>query len=221
MKEVASSGSTPARYALELLVVFAGVYGAVWLENHFAEQEQAEQTRKVVAMLREDLEDQVRMGRALVDVVGAELEAWDAERKNGGQPLPFVLRIERSETPPVFAWDAVTRSDAVELLEPSLIFDLGFFYSEVEGVGRKLLRYVEFTDSQVMPGIKRGIDWFYDDGSGELHPEFGAHMDRLRDISSDTGEIADWAACLVKRLENFAEETDTCRPRGSLASQGT
>ena len=219
MKEAASSGSNFTRYGLELFVVFVGVYAAVWVENYFAEQAQAEQTEKVVAMLREDLEDQVRMGGALVGVVGAQLDAWDAEWQKGERPVPFVLRIERSETPPVFAWDAVTRSDAVELLEPSLIFDLGFFYSEVEGVGRKLLRYVEFTDSQVMPGIKRGNDWFYDGETGELHPEFAAHMDRLRDISSDSGEIADWAACLVERLENFAVETDTCRPRGSLSSQ--
>jgi hypothetical protein len=217
MKE--ESGSNLSRYAMELFVVFIGVYGAVWLENYFSEQEQAAQTEKVVAMLREDLEDQVRMGGVLVNVVGAQLDAWDAEYKNDEKPIPFVLRIERSETPPVFAWDAVTRSDAVELLEPSLIFDLGFFYSEVEGVGRKLLRYVEFTDSQVMPGIKRGNEWFYDDETGQLHPEFAAHMDRLRDISNDSEEIADWAACLVERLENFATETDSCRPRGSLSSQ--
>ncbi len=219
MREEGASGSGIGRYALELIVVFVGVYAAVWLENHFDEQEQAEQTEKVVAMLKEDLEDQVRMGGVLVSAVGARLDAWDAERKAGGRPVPFVLRIERSETPPVFAWDAVTRSDAVELLDPSLIFDLGFFYSEVEGVGRKLLRYVEFTDTHVMPGIKRGNEWFYDDDTGELHPEFAAHMDRLRDISSDTEGVADWAACLVERLENFAQETDSCRPRGSMASQ--
>ena len=49
--------------------------------------------------------------------------------------------------------------------------------------------------------------------------EEAAHMDRLRDISNDSEEIADWAACLVERLENFAMETNSCRPRGSLSSQ--
>ena len=219
MREIASSGSGFARYALELFVVFVGVYAAVWLENYFDEREQAEQTEKVVAMLREDLEDQARLGGLLVRGVGARLEAWETERQQGAQPIPYVFRVERSETPPVFAWDAVTRSDAVELLDPSLIFDLGFFYSEVEGVGRKLIRYAEFTDSQVMPGVKRGNAWFYAAETGELRPEFSAHMDRLREISRDSGEIAKWAACLVERLEIYAEETESCRPRGAISSQ--
>lgn len=100
---LADSKKRFARYGLELFVVFVGVYAAVWLENYFDEQEQAAQTEKVVAMLREDLEDHARMGSLVVSAVSAGLEAWSGERQAGARPVPFVFRIERRETPPVFA----------------------------------------------------------------------------------------------------------------------
>ena len=198
----------------ELIIVFLGVYGAFWVDNWRDDKAKEERTRQVIETLRQDLADQVHVGDLLVRAIDARLGEWEAAKSRGEMPAPYVLRINRSETAPMAAWEAVSRSAVVELLDPGLVFDLGFFYSESEGVGRKFLRYAEFTDAHVMPGLKRGNEWFYDPESGDLTAEFAAHMDRLRDFQSDTRELVAWARCLSDRLTPESGRLESCRPVG-------
>ena len=200
------------RYGAELVIVFVGVYAAFWVDNYRDQKRDAERTVQIVQTLHEDLLDFVATSRIFDERIVSGLDGWEAARVNGERPPPYVLRVDRSETPPISVWQAVSQSSLVELLEPSLLFDLGFFYSEVEGVGVKFVRYSEFTDEFVLPGLKRGADWFYDDSTGDLKPEFAAHMDRLREYQGDMRVLAGWAECLIERLEAPQMESRSCRP---------
>ena len=200
------------RYGAELVIVFVGVYAAFWVDSYRDQKRDAERTVQIVETLHADLQDFVKTSRIFDERIVSGLDAWEAARADGKRPPPYVLRVERSETPPVSVWHAVSQSSLVELLEPSLLFDLGFFYSEVEGVGDKFVRYSAFTDETVLPGLKRGVDWFYDDAKGDLDPEFSAHMDRLREYQQDMRVLVDWAECLTERLEAPQMESGFCRP---------
>ena len=199
------------RYGAELLIVFVGVYAAFWVESCRDKRQNEERTEQIVLTLRQDLQDYVMTTARFNAEIENRLGAWNASRASGEMPAPYVFRIEGSETPPIAVWEAVSQSSLVELLEPNLLFDLGFFYSEMEGVGKKYVRYTEFADARVMPGLKVGNEWFYDSDSGALRPEFAAHMDRLRDLRQDQLRLLDWAQCLARRLDRYQERTDTCR----------
>lgn len=86
-----------------------------------------------------------------------------------------------------------------DLFDPVTLFDLAFFYSELDGVGRKYIRYVAFVEDKLLPGTIGGEAAFYAPG-GSLLPEFRANMDRLRDFQAETERQTTWARCLVYRL---------------------
>ena len=200
------------RYGAELVIVFVGVYAAFWVDNYRESRKDEERTAQIVQTLHEDLQDFIETSRRHRDHVTTSLDAWEAARANGAKPPPYVLRMARSESPPISVWQAVSQSSLVELLEPSLLFDLGFFYSELEGVGVKFVRYSAFTDEFILPGMKRDSGWFYDEASGQLKPEFSAHMDRLLEYQEDTRVLAEWAECLIERLEAPQDKSSSCRP---------
>jgi len=202
-----------SRYGTELIIVFVGVYAAFWVDNWRDQKAREERTKQVIETLRQDLADAARVGEMFDAQIESGLAEWQAARSRGELISPYVLRISRSETPPMSTWEAVIRSDLVELLEPNLVFDLGFFYSENAGVGQKYVRYATFTDTQVLPGRLRGDAWFYDQGSGELKPEFAAHMDRLREYQQEVRQLTEWGRCLYDRLAPGAGITDSCRPQ--------
>ncbi|MEX2122755.1 MAG: hypothetical protein WD795_02600 [Woeseia sp.] len=58
---------------------------------------------------------------------------------------------------------------------PDLLFDLGFFYSERDGVGRKFVRYSEFVESEILPWLNGDPGVFYT-ADGALKPEYAANM---------------------------------------------
>ena len=200
------------RYGAELVIVFVGVYAAFWVDNYRESRKDEERTAQIVQTLHEDLQDFITTTRRHQDHITTSLDAWEAARAHGDKPPPYVLRMARSESPPISVWQAVSQSSLVELLEPSLLFDLGFFYSELEGVGVKFVRYSTFTDEFILPGMKRDSGWFYDDASGQLKPEFAAHMDRLLEYQEDTRVLAEWAECLIERLEAPQAKSGSCRP---------
>lgn len=73
-------------------------------------------------------------------------------------------------------------SQMTDLFSPDLLFDLGFYYSELDGIGRKYLRYIVFVEDQIPPGMKENA--------------------RLRESS----------ACLVVRLETPMQSGKSCIP---------
>lgn len=202
--------SVVTRYGAELLIVFVGVYAAFWVENFREQQLRVSRTDQIIATLRADLDDYAQVGILHNEMITSGLEDWQASWQAGQKPAPYVFRISRSEEPPIAVWQAISNSSLVDLLDPTLLFDLGFYYSEVEGIGRKYVRYAEFTDAHVLPGLKRGNDWFYDE-TGELKPEYAAHMDRLKEFHDDSVTMIAWAKCLMKRLDSVDRQTMQCR----------
>jgi hypothetical protein len=127
------------------------------------------------------------------------LTLWQATVAGGEQPTPFFYRITGSDTS-ADTWSTFVQMQLTDLFDPVMLFDLMFFYSEFDGVGRKYIRYVTFVEDQVLPGIIRDDDIFYD-VDARLKPEFQANMDRLRDFQQENLRLIKLADCLVDRLK--------------------
>ncbi len=194
----------------ELIVVFLGVYGAFWVDSYRDAQQREERTDKVILALMQDLKDAIEVTGHFRNSIEIGLQEWADSRARGETPPPYVFRIYGSVKPPLSTWDAVRQSQVSELLESNLLFELGFYYNELSGMGDKLVRYGEFTELEVLPRLKQEDTNFYGEDL-ELLPRFEAHMDRIREMKDLMGDTVAWSKCILSRLESVPKITEICR----------
>ena len=195
----------------ELVVVFLGVYGAFWVDNFRDQQDQEARTEQVILALKQDLSDYISVSGSFNEYMEVGLQEWSNGRDRGETLPPFVFRIFGAEKPPPLTWQAVSQSQLTELLDANLLYELGFFYNELSGIGDRYVRYAEFTESEVLPLLKLDSSIFYTQDGNRLLPRFEAHMDRLREYKNFSVGTVAWARCLVARLESADESTEPCR----------
>lgn len=197
--------------AIDFAIVVIGVYTAVAIESWAADRAQVKRTALVMETLRRDMQDEVAVVTRFIAEIDAGLAAYTAARAEGSFPPPFHFRIAGSDTPPAYIWEAALQSQLSDLVHPDLLFDLGFYYSERDGVGRKFVRYSEFVDSEILPWLNSDPGVFYD-ADGALKPEYAASMDRLREWRSYIETMRGWAVCLDARFAAPGEPGVSCRP---------
>ena len=197
--------------AIDFVIVVVGVFVATQVGDWNSASEQKRRTSLIIEGLREDLRDAIGAQEGFIDEVGAGLAAFDAARARGDKPLPYYFRIAGSDTPPDYVWQSALQSGIADLIHPGLLFDLGFYYSEQDGIGLKYVRYAIFVEDEILPHLSEGSSAFYDE-DGKLEPAFAANMDRLREWLSfvQVGLVS--ARCLDERFANPANAGKSCRP---------
>lgn len=196
--------------AVELLIVVLGVYLGLQANNWNEARVAQERREHIVAALITDLRDAVGAQRGFIITIENGLAEWAAAFAAGKRPPPYYFRIDGSDTPPK-TWQALQQMELTGMFDPTTIFDLGFYYSELDGVGVKYVRYVTFVESEVLPNLKRDPAVFYTADQSALLPEYAANMDRLEDYGRETERLKQWASCLIYRLEAQRTFDQTCR----------
>lgn len=107
-------------------------------------------------------------------------------------------------------WQVAQRSGLAELVHPTLMFDLGFFYSEIDGIGLNFVRYSEFVKREILPRVA-DPHAFYDE-QGNLKPAYQQNTKRLREWVADSEATVVSAKCLLKRFDRPKEARSSCRP---------
>jgi hypothetical protein len=197
---------------VEFAIVVAGVFVGLQVSDWHEAREKAERTAKIVEAVREDLKDAIEVETTFGGGIDASLAAFDAARQRGEHPLPVFLRFPGSDTAPGNVWQAVLQSQLADLIDPKLLFELGFYYDERAGLGVKFVRYTQFTESEILPRLKQASETFYTPDGARLAPVFEAHMDRLRERQREVAVLNAWARCLDKRLESPQRPGPSCRP---------
>lgn len=193
------------KLGFELAIVFLGVLAAFQVDNYRDDLADRERARDIAAAIQRGLDDVIDAESRFVAQARAGRAAWDEARERGEMPAPFYFRIPGSERPPSIVFDVVAQSQPAELFDADLVFDLGYFYSEVAGVGERYVRYAGFTEAKILPNLYRDANAFYDPDSGELLPEYAAHMDRLEELVGWWTLDIERARDLKKRLQPYAE----------------
>ena len=193
----------------ELLIVALGVLLGIQANNWNESREERRRTAQVIGVLRQDLQDGMSVEEKAAAEVDEGLAAFDAARKRGERPAPYVFRIEGADNPPNTAWESVLQTGLADIMDPPLLFELGFFYSERQGIGLRYSHYARFVEDQILPWTNDPAH-FYDD-SGVLRPEYAANMERLRDWRRFVSVTIKTAHCLNDRLARPAEPGRSCR----------
>jgi hypothetical protein len=184
----------------ELLVVFVAVSAAFVVENYRDNRKQIAEMQQVIAGIVTELTSTETKARSYSDAILADIARWEAADRTGKRAVPGYYRIPGVPHPPSAAWNSAVASGIARMLEPSLRWDLGYFYSEFVGIHDNYVRYNEFTEREVLPNALLGPDAFYG-RDGRLLPSFRVHMDLQKEFAGDLLRLSSMARDLRSRLE--------------------
>ncbi len=195
---------------IELVIVVLGVFIGLQVDNWNQARQERQRLTVIVQGMSADLHDFDQVQQQLSRQVTQGLAAFKAARARGEEPPPYYKRMPGSDTPPDFVFKAAMQAGLADLVDPNLMFDLGFHYSEREGIGAKYTRYAEFVDSQILPRV--GNPSLFYDASGALKPAFAQNMDRLREWIGYINVLGRSSKCLQRRLKHPQQPGESCRP---------
>lgn len=152
----------------------------------------------MVGELRASMDDFATHGGDIDSHIATLLSNFDEARREGKTPPLPVYRESGGERPPTRPWDGIVATGAARSLDPKLFFRLAVFYSRADSFGERYLRYNMFTEERVLPYVSTPAV-FYDE-RGRLKPEYGAYVDRLRDLEREMHALVVEAAKLSGSL---------------------
>jgi hypothetical protein len=196
--------------AIDFVIVVLGVMLGLQVNNWNEARLERQRTGVLLSAIRADLHDFDSVSEPVARDVLEGLAAFDAARARGERPAPVYMRVRGSDLPPQTVWDAALQSDLAELVHPNLLFDLGFFYSEEAGVGRKFERYAEFVEREILPHTNDPA--FFYDAAGRLKPQYAENMQRLREWASDWLVLVQSSRCLQQGIDHPNQAGVSCRP---------
>jgi len=176
-------GKLASRIAFELLIVFFGVWGALWAERRREEAADREQAIRIAEGMVTSL-DTVAISWELpfIEEQRQALASWQEAYERGDRPMPFYFRIPGGERGAAEIWDAAVSAGLLDVLDPGLVADLGNFYRENDGVAIRLSRYHARTEELIYPGLGEGVEWYYKPNSPQLKPEFEGFMLQTEEV---------------------------------------
>ena len=196
--------------AIELLIVILGVLIGIQASNWNEARIERQRQTALLDGFRTDMRDYAAVSRKFSRRALVGLAAFDAAIGRGEHPVPYFLRFRGSDTAPKSVWQVAQQSGLTDMVHPNLMFDIGYFYSELDGIGVKFVRYSEFVEAQVLPRLDHP-EQFYD-VEGKLKPEFRQNMERLREWAADAMVTVTSADCLVRRFDSPKAAGPSCRP---------
>ena len=108
----------------------------------------------MVAAPRQDLRDSIAVERKFDEKLDGAFSAFETARGRGEFPPPVFLRISGSDTPPRSPCLGVLQGQLAELIDPTLLFELCFYYDERDGVGQNSSGIRWVTENEVLPRMK-------------------------------------------------------------------
>lgn len=196
---------------LDFIIVFVGVFVGLQAQEWREDVASRERLDRIVTALNADLEDARRVEAGFWADIQAGLAEFEASYARGETPPPFVYRIKGSDTAPNLIWGSLQEAGIGELLDPELLFELSHFYSERDGIGVKVSRYMQSIENTVLPHIDGDPRFFYDSSGEVMRPEYLATMDRLREWGQYMSDLGPWSECLEGRLAKASEPGESCR----------
>ena len=193
------------RLVSELAIIFAGVYGAFWVERYRGQVEDRERAITILEALEAELENLTTFGPVVVDSMTAVLDAFETATAAGQRPPPAFYREPNAETPSISVWKATLSSGGVNLLDPDLFFRAAAVYNLIESASQRYLRYNAVTESELLPRLSLGPEAFYDPGTGRMDPLFVVHMDLLRTLRDEVAFSVERSRALIQAIQEELE----------------
>jgi len=196
---------------IDFVIVVLGVFVGLQAQEWSSERDDRHRLERIISAIKADMADSRRVESRFGREIRAGLNAFREAYQHGKHPPPFVYRIGGADTAPSLIWGALEEAGLGELIDPQLLFELNFFYSERAGIGEKITRYMESIEQEVLPYLHGDPGYFYDETGEAMRPQYLATMERLSEWAEYLAALAPWSDCLEKRLETASEPGESCR----------
>jgi hypothetical protein len=185
------------RLALELLVVFIGVYGAFALSEHEKRREASKRREQLQAAIVREVRDITANTRRVATQLPQQLAQFDSAVAAGGRP-PLAPWIEpvRVDTD---MWDVTLQSGALDVFDVATVYDISQFYNELNAGFEQLAQLRGLSETVLIPVLGRGSEEFYGPDN-QLRPNYRWYRDGLGRLSRLAASITAHGDSLVRSL---------------------
>jgi hypothetical protein len=194
-----SFSASLARWTVELVLVFIGVYAAFWLNSYQQHQQEAKRRDQILASLERLLRQGIASGK--VNATQEERERAEFQRAldAGEMPLlrPYVFTTDYS--PGDFA--ALLQSGGVELLDVETLTALRNDESVIRWGLSRLQRYQKLSDELIVPNLAQDISYFYDPATRKLRKPFEMYPEALQATVQFAHDLDRTHSELLKRIQ--------------------
>ena len=165
------------RLALELVIVFAGVYAAFALTQYEAKREADERRRQLQEALIREIKDLTSNTRRVARELPIQLAQFDSAVRAGDSPplQPWIEPI-RVQT---HMWEATLQSGALDLFEIPTVYRVSQFYNELNAGFEQLSQLRMLSETVLIPNLERGNSEFYTADGRSLRPKYQWHREGL------------------------------------------
>jgi len=203
------------RLAFELLIVFVGVWAALWMDNRREERDRQERALAIAEAMITEIDSLNGWFRGWRDTIDMNYAAWKERVARGERPPMFYFRMPGAEHPPKIGWDAGMAAGLLEVFDPGMVFDVGNFYHEWNDMGDRVARYHASTETLVFRQAAGDPSTAYlDDPRREpvvvqgsrstitieepLRPEFAANLALMEEVLSELCDKFEWGEQRVR-----------------------
>ena len=183
---------------IELFTVVLGVLLGLQASEWAADRNEREYRDQIIAAVAGALDEFRTHGREIEQGMDARVAEFERARAAGRRPPPPVYREPGSERPPTGAWDAVVATGVARSIEPRLFLRLAMFFNRADNFGERYVRYNEFSEREVLPSLSTPAHFYQ---GADLRPQYAAYVDRLRDLSAASEDVADVAGLQQRELQ--------------------
>ncbi len=197
--KTASRRSSILQWAIELVVVFVGVYAAFLLSEFKARKETEEQRHQIVEAVRTEIEEiMFRADRAAGGL--AQMVAYYDSTIAAGEKPPLRPMIEpvRAES---HMWEATLQMGGLDIVDVPTMYRISKFYNVLNAGFEQLDQMRELSETLIIPNLDEGSDEFYDPVTGKLRHKYQWYLDGLRNIASLSLEVKSVGNELLNDLE--------------------
>lgn len=194
------------RLALELGVVFVGVYAAFALTEYGERRRDAERRQQLQAALVREIRDITSRTRRVAEELPPQLARFDSAVAAGARPPmePWMEPV-RVQT---HMWEATLRSGGLDLFDVPTVYAISQFYNDLNAGFEQLSQLRELSETMLLPNLGRGADEFYEPGTGGLRPRYEWWRSGLGRLSVLAREITTAGDSLVALLEAAEPRAD-------------
>jgi len=201
------------RVLFEMLVIFVSVLAAFWVESYRENAEIKQRAERILEAFQFDMRTQADWFLPWSEIQNARRAEWKSRRAQGEQIAPFYIRVMGNTGYPMTTWQAAVASDALRVIDPPLVRQIGNFYWEGAGIGAMWERYLEQTESSVFPLEYGNPAEFFDPDSGDYRALFRANQRILDEVWFES--LDKWYAWPIWMIGEIQDEIDRTNNRNS------
>ncbi len=191
--------SRVGRWTAELVLVFVGVYAAIWLNNYQQHREDAGRRDQILASFERQLREGIESGkinRAKQEQKAAEFRrARDAGEMPPLQPFVFITDYSPID------WATMLQSGGVQLLDVKTLMAVRNDESVIRWGLSRMAWYQKLSDELIVPNLDQDISFFYDPATKKLRKRFEIYPDALQATVKFANELERTHTELLKRIQ--------------------